>query len=137
MNRSRRTGIFLAFFLGVSWGAFGQVSGALSGTVRDASGTGIGGAKVTIRDLETGATRVVATDEAGHYSALGLGVGEHEVKVEKNGFKLAVHSGIHLEVGQTAVVDFKLEVGELVQEVTVTADAPIVNTTTSAVSGVV
>src|ERR1019366_6481400 len=51
--------------------------------------------------------------------------------------KAAVRSGINLEVGQEAVVNLQLEVGELVQQITVVADAPVVNTTTSSVSGLV
>ena len=60
-----------------------------------------------------------------------------EVKVEKTGFKAAVRTGINLEVGQDAVVSLRLEVGEIAQSVTVLADAPLVNTTTSSVSGMV
>src|SRR4029077_8995425 len=63
--------------------------------------------------------------------------GPQEVKAEKKGFKAAVRMGINLEVGQEAVVNLRLEVGELIQQVTVTADAPVVNTTTAPVSGVV
>ncbi len=59
------------------------------------------------------------------------------MKAEKAGFKSAVRTGIELVVGQEAVVNLQLEVGELVQQVTVAAEAPLVNTTTSQVSGVV
>jgi hypothetical protein len=48
-----------------------------------------------------------------------------------------VRTGINLELGQDAVVNLRLEVGDLVQPVTVSADAPVVNTTTAAVSGMV
>ena len=65
------------------------------------------------------------------------GLGLHEVKVEKTGFKAAVRTGINLEVGQDAVVSLRLEVGEIAQAVTVSGDAPLVNTTTSSVSGMV
>jgi Carboxypeptidase regulatory-like domain/TonB-dependent Receptor Plug Domain len=114
-----------------------QVTAAISGTVDDASGAGVGGAKVVITNVETGATRTVTTDESGKFSALSLAVGPNEVKVEKTGFKSAVRTGINLEVAQQAVVNFKLEVGVVSEQVTVTGDASIVNTTTSSVSGVV
>ncbi len=114
-----------------------QSTAAISGKVEDASGTPVMGAIVTVRSVETGATRVVTTDETGSFRALSLPVGPQEVKAEKAGFKAAVRSGINLAVGQEAVVNLKLEVGDVVQQVTVTADAPVVNTTTASVSGLV
>ena len=69
--------------------------------------------------------------------ARALPVGRLEVKAEKQGFKAAIRTGINLDVGQDAVVDLRLEVGEFVQQVTVSEDVPVVNTTTSSVSGVV
>jgi hypothetical protein len=59
------------------------------------------------------------------------------VRAERTGFKAAVRTGIHLDIGQEAVVNLQLEVGELVQEVRIVAEVPIVDTTTSQVSGVV
>ncbi|HXR09461.1 MAG TPA: carboxypeptidase regulatory-like domain-containing protein, partial [Candidatus Acidoferrales bacterium] len=117
--------------------AHAQVAAAISGTVVDPSNAGVGGAKVIVTNDETGATRTATADESGNYSVLALAPGPFEVKVEKNGFKAAVRTGIHLQVAQQAVVNFKLEIGEFVQAVTVAEDAPVVNTTTSATSGVV
>ena len=77
------------------------------------------------------------TDEAGNFKVLALPLGPQEVKAEKKGFKAAVRMGIDLKVGQEAVVNLRLEVGELVQQVTVSEEAPVVNTTTASVSGVV
>jgi len=114
-----------------------QVAAAISGTVVDPSGAGVGAAKVIVTNDETGATRTATADESGNFSVLSLAPGLHEVKVEKNGFKAAVRTGIHLQVAQQAVVNFKLEIGEFVQAVTVAEDAPVVNMTTSATSGVV
>src|SRR5579872_6838878 len=111
--------------------AFAQVTATISGKIEDPSGAGVGAAKVTVRNIETGATRVVSTDESGNYRVLSLALGGHEVKVEKNGFKSAVRSGVNLEVGQEAVVNVHLEVGEFVQEVTVVEATPVVNTTTA------
>lgn len=116
---------------------FAQVTGSISGKVEDATGAAIKNAKITVTDVETGATRVVSTDDSGNYRALSLGVGAYEIKAEKTGFKSAVRSGIKLEVSQQAVVNLKLEVGEFVQQVTVVAETPVVNTTTAPVSGVV
>jgi hypothetical protein len=79
----------------------------------------------------------VTTDKLGKYTVLSLSLGPHEVKVEKAGFKTALRTGINLQVGQNAVVNFRLEVGEFIQRLTVTEDVGVVNTTTAPVSGVV
>jgi hypothetical protein len=92
---------------------------------------------VTAKNAETGATRTVLTDDQGNYRVLALAVGPHEVKAEKTGFRAAVRMGVNLAVGQEAVVNLRLDVGEITQEVTVSADAPLVNTTTAQISGLV
>jgi hypothetical protein len=119
---------------GVAWA---QVSATISGKVEDASGAAIRGATVTVKSLETAATRIVSTDEAGDYRVVALPLGLQEVRAEKAGFRAAVRTGINLAVGQEGVVNLSLEIGELVQQVTVSEDAPVVNTTPASVSGVV
>jgi hypothetical protein len=127
----------LAGFLNVQPVAWAQVTAAISGTIEDASSSPVSGATVTATSVETGASQSVTTDENGHFKFLSLSLGRHEVKAEKKGFKAAVRTGVNLEVGQDAVVNLRLEVGELAQAVTVTEEAPIVNTTNAPVSGVV
>jgi hypothetical protein len=114
-----------------------QVRATLSGRVEDPSGNTVPDATVTVTSTETGAKRMVTTDAAGTYRVLSLAVGGYEIKAEKPGFKTALRQGISLAVGQEAVINLRLEVGDVVQEVTVTAEAPIVNTTTASVSGLV
>ena len=92
---------------------------------------------MTVKSLETGATRTVTTGVTGEYIVVALPLGRQEVKVEKAGFKAAIRSGISLDVGQEAVVNLRLEVGDLIQQVLVTEEAPVVNTTTASVSGLV
>src|SRR5208282_6918013 len=114
-----------------------QVAAAISGNVEDATGGALTGATVTVKSLETGAVRIVTTDEAGTFRVLDLPLGPQEVKAEKKGFKATVRTGINLEVAQEVAVNLRLEVGEVVQQIVVLADASIVNTTTAPVSGVV
>src|SRR6266849_6393356 len=104
----------LVFVVGVEL-ACAQVSATISGRVEDASGAAVGGAIVSVKNLETGAIRTVTTDETGIYRVLSLPVGSQEVRAEKPGFRAAVRTGINLVVGQEAVVNLKLEVGELAQ----------------------
>ncbi|MEO8049602.1 MAG: carboxypeptidase-like regulatory domain-containing protein, partial [Acidobacteriota bacterium] len=116
---------------------YAQVTAAISGRVKDASGSPVGGTTITVKSIDTGATRSVTTDPDGNFRVLSLPVGQQELKAEKTGFKVAVRSGVDLAVGQEAVVNLELEVGELVQQITVVGETPIVNTTTSSVSGLV
>ena len=116
---------------------FAQVAAAISGKVEDASGGPISGATVTVKSLETGAVRVVTSNGDGVFSARSLPLGAQEVRLEKQGFKAAVRTGISLTVGQEAVLNIRLEVGEMAQQVTVSEDAPVINTTTSSTAGVV
>jgi hypothetical protein len=114
-----------------------QVNGIISGRVEDSSGTPVEDAKVSLTNSETSAARSVSTDSNGNYRFLSVPLGQQEVKVEKSGFKTAVRKGVNLEVGQEAVVNLRLEVGELAQQIVVTEEAPVVNTTTANVSGIV
>jgi len=117
--------------------AWAQVTASISGRVEDSSGAAIPGATVTATNVETGATRAVRTDESGGYRVLSLPVGQYEIRAETGGFRAVVRRGINLAVGQEAVMNFSLEVGQVAESVTITGEAPLVNTTTTSVSGLV
>ena len=114
-----------------------QVRASISGRVVDSTGTAVSGATVTVNSLETGAARVVTTDDSGNFWVVSLPLGRQEVKAGKSGFKSALRTGISLAVGQQAVVNLRLDAGELRQQVTVSDRTPVVNTTTASVSGLV
>src|SRR5437660_3208432 len=117
---------------------FGQeFSATMSGVVHDAAGGLVPGVSVTAKHTESGLTRTVITNETGSYRMPALPVGAYEVTAELSGFKQEVRRGVVLVVTQEAVVNFKLEVGDLKENVTVTEDAPLVNTTLSSTSGLV
>ena len=126
--------LVLSFFAGTVWG---QVTASITGTVKDTSGAVVPGATITVRQTETGLTRTAETDASGNYTVPSLPVGQYEVSVEKEGFKRQVRSGITLVVAQQAVLNLSLEVGAVTQQVTVTGEAPLVNTTLSSTSGLV
>lgn len=126
--------VVLCFWAGTVWC---QVSASITGTVKDSSGAIVPGATVSVKHLETGLTRAVATEASGSYSVSSLPVGQYEVSAERAGFKQEVRRGINLVVAQQAVVNLVLEVGNVEQQVTVTAEAPIVNTTLSSTSGLI
>lgn len=114
-----------------------QVSAGLSGTITDQTGAAIPSARVTAKSIELGAERITVTDSLGSYELGSLNVGTYEVHVTKQGFSEEIRTGIHLVVGQDATVDFRLSVGDTSQQITVSGDAPIVNTTTADISGLV
>ena len=114
-----------------------QVTASITGNVEDATGAVVREATITVKSQETGAARTVTTDDSGNYWVLSLPLGPQELKVEKQGFKSVVRTGVSLEVGQEAVVNFRLELGELVQQLSVSQEAPVVNVTTASVSGMV
>src|SRR6266851_6782472 len=124
----------LSLLAGTLWA---QVTASITGTVRDASGAVMPGATVTVKHTESGLVRATETDSNGNYTVPSLPVGRYEVSTEKTGFKQAVRRGINLVVAQQAVVNLTLEVGNVVEKVTVTAEASLVNTTLSSTSGLV
>jgi hypothetical protein len=109
----------------------GQVSAVLSGTVRDQSGAVISGAAIEVKSVDTGAVRETATGGSGEYQVPSLPVGEYEIHARKTGFSEEVRTGVHLVVGQNAIVDMDLHIGELSQQITINADAPLVAVTTA------
>src|SRR5688572_18474390 len=111
-----------------------QVStGTILGNVTDNTGA-VAGAQVTATNLGTQFSRNTLTDTEGHYSLQLLPVGDYKVVVSLTGFKNYEQSGIKLEVGRSARVDAVIEAGGITEVVTVTADAPLVETTTTALS---
>src|SRR5881409_3206884 len=118
--------------------SFAQLpTGAILGTVKDASGALVPGAAVTAQNLETGASRSTLTNETGAYRLAALPVGRYDLRVELAGFKATTQKGLVLSVGDETVLNFSLEVGTPSQELVVSSEAPVVNTTTASLGGLV
>ena len=114
-----------------------QVSASLFGVITDPSGAAVSAASVTAKNLDTGISRTVPSDQSGRYRFFALSVGPYEVMVTKEGFAEGIRSGIRLVVGQDAKVDLGLRVGHVSEQVKVSEDAPVVNLTTQDISGLV
>jgi len=112
-------------------------TGTILGVVKDSSGAAVPGATVTIRNTETGQSRMVTTGDDGAYRMPALAVGKYEVKAEHSGFATETQTGLSLDVSQELVANFTLQVGTTQQQVVVTAEAPIVNTSSSSLGGLV
>src|SRR5437867_2650562 len=117
---------------------FAQTSAAtILGVVKDTTGALIPGVSITVKHTETGLTRTAISSETGDYNVPLLPVGAYEVTSAMPGFKQDVRRGIDLVVGQQAVINLTLEVGAPEEKVTVTEEAPLVNTTLSSTSGLI
>ena len=97
-------------------------TGTISGTVTDQSGAAIPGVGVTIKNVATGISRGLVTNELGRYDARALPAATYEVTGSLAGFNTIVRSGIAVAVGRNAVVDMALQIGEVGQSVTITAE---------------
>jgi len=125
----RRVGLlFLSLLLLAGLASAQTITGAITGTVTDPSGSVVPGATVTAVNVATNVATEVVTNEAGIYNLLFLPVGEYTLSVTARGFKKANTASFRLEVNQTARVDVRLEVGEPAQVVEVTDVAPILKT---------
>jgi predicted porin len=89
--------------------AWAETGASLSGVVRDQTGAGLRDVVVTIKNVETGATRTIVTDRAGHYQVSGLPPGPFEIGAAKRGFSDSTRTGLSLAVGQDAKVDVKMQ----------------------------
>jgi predicted porin len=89
--------------------AWAQTGAGLSGLVTDQTGAALRDVAVTIKNVDTGATRTIATDGGGHFQASGLPPGRFEIRAAKQGFADETRTGISLAVGQDATVDIKLQ----------------------------
>ncbi len=112
-------------------------TGTVLGTVRDSANAIVPGATLTATNTETALTRTVTSGSDGSYRFAALPVGRWEVRAALDGFRTAIRDGLTLTVSQEAVVNFTLEVGALSETVSVTAEAPLVNTTSGSLGALV
>src|SRR5260370_35465778 len=115
--------------------AFPQTVGAsLQGSITDPSGAIIPGAKIEIRNLDTGVISSLTSDSSGHFREPVLGPGDYQLRVQATGFQTAVHTHLHLVVGQDAVFDVTLQIGATAGEPTVPTPATRIGTLTASLT---
>src|SRR5437868_4680484 len=131
----RRFSLCLLLFATV---LFGQGErGTLNGTVTDPSGAVVVGAAVKATNTETGVETTTPTTEAGVYRLPYLPPGTYRLVVSAPGFKGALRENVALQVAQTLTLDFKLEVGAAAEQVTVSAESPMLETGTAEIGSYV
>ena len=114
-----------------------QTGATVSGVVQDESSAVIAGAKVTVKNDDTGVARSTTSDAEGRYAVRDLIPGNYEIQVEAQGFSTAVRSGLTLNVQSDISIPLVLKVGQVNQKTEVTAEAPIVETENSTLAGLV
>ena len=117
--------------------AAAQSTGSLQGTITDSSGAVLPNANLTIRDVDTGATRTVKSDSQGNYSVPALPPGHYEIEAAAAGFASAKTTGVVVNVGTTITSNVQLSVSGTQQTVNVTAAAPVIDQTGISVGQVV
>jgi hypothetical protein len=126
---------FLAAFLTLTASCFGQAGRAeLSGAILDPSGLAVAKASVQAEDQATAVRYSATTDEHGQYHLLGLPAGDYVLTVEQAGFHLYRQSGITLRLAEQVVLNVRLQLGTTTQEVTITAAASQLQTTSGDVN---
>jgi hypothetical protein len=125
-----RAALVLAFLFVVSHasGVFGQgFQGGLRGSIKDAGGV-IPGVEVTITNDQTNIKRSVVTNDSGEYSFANVDPGTYAVKATLQGYKTIDRTGIRIGTQQFLTLDLTMEVGAITENVTVTGEAPLIET---------
>ncbi|MFN0088284.1 MAG: TonB-dependent receptor domain-containing protein [Blastocatellia bacterium] len=119
-------------------GAFAQsFTGAIVGTVRNTNGEVVPNAEITILQTQTNKIVTLIANGEGYYISPPLAVGEYRVEAKMAGFRRAVRSGINLQIQQTVLVDFTLEIGAVSETIEITTQAPVLEINTSSLGKVV
>lgn len=126
-ENGKRLLVLLVLLAAAAPAAFSQHA-QLSGKVSDPSGASIPRAEINVVNLENGTRRNVATNEEGFYNVPSLQPGRYRVVAQKEGFRPLSREGITLQVGDNVKLDLNMEVGAVSDQVTITAEAPLLRT---------
>ncbi len=114
-----------------------EARGTIAGTITDANNALIPGAVVGVTNVQMGTTVSAQTNDQGRYQVPYLIPGTYRIVVEASGFKRFIREGVVLQVNDRLQVDIALEVGGSEETVTITADAPVIETTTASMGQVI
>jgi len=113
-----------------------QTTGTVTGRVLDDQKAAVPGASVTAKNQSTGFSRTEISDSEGVYRITGLPVGNYALSIDLSGFQAQTRT-IQVSVSETITADFDMRIASVAENVTVTAETPLVDTTSSAVGGLV
>jgi Carboxypeptidase regulatory-like domain/TonB dependent receptor-like, beta-barrel len=124
---------FLLLSIALSWAQ--QNTGSITGVVTDTSGALVTNGTVTIKNSETGLTRTATTNSSGNYTVTFLPPGTYSMAAEAKGFSKALREHVELLVGQVLTANFSLKLGASTETITITEEAPLIESTRSDISG--
>ena len=113
----------------LSWSQ--ETRGTISGTVTDPQGATVPSARIEVKNKDTNATSTVDTSDKGVYVLPNVSPGIYTVSASAKGFKKEVRGNVEMQVAQRLAVDFKLELGATSDTITITAEAPLLESTAS------
>src|SRR5438552_1809487 len=102
-----------------------SVSGSITGSVIDPSGAALPGATITVANQSTGVETPTKSNGAGYFNASNLIAGIYRVDVSAPGFKSISRSDVQVDIGSVVRLDFRLEVGNVQDKITVSGEAPL------------
>jgi outer membrane receptor protein involved in Fe transport len=115
--------------------ALAQQRGSIEGKVLDSAGLALPGATVTVTNQATGFNRTVVTAQTGAYVITNLDPGTYDLTIEMSGFASLKQPGVQLGAGSTVTLEQRMQVAGLQEELVVTAEAPLVETTSNRIGG--
>src|SRR2546422_4866887 len=113
-----------------------ETRATIAGRVTDPTGGVIPGVSITVTNLDTNVSNAALSNDSGLFEVPFLMPGQYTVTAELAGFKKYVRQGIALNVGAKINLDIKLDVGEVSESVTVTAQEPLLDTTSASIGQV-
>lgn len=131
------TPLMAALFFILVPAVFAQSTATLQGAVTDTSGAVVPNARIVLSSPAIGIERTAQSDSDGNYQIAALPPGAYRIEVQAQGFQTQIANNLSVEVARTVVQNFQLAVGSVAQEVTVTSENPVVETTTTSVGTVI
>src|SRR4030095_2693835 len=125
------------FFCLLSHPVYAQSTASIEGLVTDQQGALVAGAEITASDDSIGVFRLTMTDGTGRYQITALPIGDYRIELKAKGFRTQIIERIPLEVGRRVTQDFKLQVADISQKITVAADRDLIERATTSVGHVV
>jgi hypothetical protein len=139
LRSNRYIYVFCCVLLSLALGslALGQSTAVLKGTVTDALGAAIPHAKVVVKNQVTGVEWNTESDNVGNYLVPSLPIGPYQISASATGFETAVVHHITLDAAMTITQNVQLQIGQVSEEVSIEADAPVIDANTIAMGQVV
>ncbi len=132
--RKRAIAICVAMLVlaaGLAWSQVAETRGGITGRVMDPQGAVVPGATVVVTNVDTNLAQRTTTNETGYFEVNLLLAGKYTVSAEAAGFKKTVRSGLELAVAGRLDIQLQLQIGQIAETVEVTAESPLLDTTTA------